>query len=295
MELAPIVLFTYNRIYQTRNTLEALQKNFLARESELFIFSDGPKDYTSKKQVNLVREYLKSVTGFKNISIIEQAKNKGLANSIIDGVSEILEKYEKVIVLEDDLLTSKNFLTFMNSALNFYQQNNLIFTISGWSLDLKTLTNHDKDYYLHLRTSSWGWATWRNRWELIDWKLDDYKKYSRSLKQKYKFAKIGSDLPGMLKGYMTGNNNSWAIRACFHQFKYGYLTVAPSKSKITNIGFTPDATHTFGKNNYDGVLDNSHQTNFQFSNDLSLDKTILKEYRSYFSLFQRIFRKFFRK
>ena len=114
MKLAPIVLFTYNRPWHTKQTIEALQKNELAKESELFIFSDGGKDEASWKKVNEVREYLKTINGFKKVILTFQDKNIGLADSIISGVTKIVNKYEKIIVLEDDHVTNKFFLKFMN-------------------------------------------------------------------------------------------------------------------------------------------------------------------------------------
>ncbi|HEY4831020.1 MAG TPA: glycosyltransferase, partial [Waddliaceae bacterium] len=113
MKIAPIVLFVYNRLETVKKTIESLQMNTLAKESELYIFSDGPKNPDDKIQVDLVREYLKTIRGFKNITIDESPKNSGLAISIIHGVTEIVEKFNKVIVLEDDLITSPYFLQFM--------------------------------------------------------------------------------------------------------------------------------------------------------------------------------------
>ncbi len=123
MSLSPIVLFVYNRPWHTQKTIEALQKNELASESELFIYSDAAKNETAIHAVEKVRNYIKKTTGFKKITIIERDKNWGLANSIIDGVTTIVNQYEKIIVLEDDLLTSPYFLRFMNEALTFFKEN----------------------------------------------------------------------------------------------------------------------------------------------------------------------------
>ena len=122
MTLAPIVIFVYNRPNHTRQTVEALRKNELANESELFIYADAPKNENAVVKVNEVREYIKSVDGFKKVTIIHREKNWGLANSIIDGVTKIVNEYGKIIVLEDDLITSPNFLSFTNQALDFYEK-----------------------------------------------------------------------------------------------------------------------------------------------------------------------------
>ena len=151
--LAPICLFTYNRLSETIQTVEALQKNELAVESDIFIFSDGPKHEKDILLVNAVRKYIKSINGFRSITIIDSENNKGLAKSIIDGVTQIVEKYDKVIVLEDDLITSQNFLSFTNQALDFYEKNSNIFSISGYTLNLPSLSKYNKDLYLGVRAS----------------------------------------------------------------------------------------------------------------------------------------------
>mgnify|MGYP006309741777 CR=1 FL=1 len=123
LKLAPIVLFVYNRPEHTKRTIKALKNNKLAQESELFIFSDGEKSSNDYQNVKKVRKIINNIIGFKNIKVFESEINKGLADSVIDGVTKIINDYEKVIVLEDDLITSKNFLSYMNRALNFYEDN----------------------------------------------------------------------------------------------------------------------------------------------------------------------------
>ena len=130
--LAPIVLFVYNRPWHTRQTVEALQQNELANESELFIFSDEAKDEMATKHVNDIRDYIRTIDGFKNIEIIERDKNFGLAKSIISGVTEIINQYGTVIVLEDDLVTSPYFLQYMNDALVFYEKEDRVVSVMGY-------------------------------------------------------------------------------------------------------------------------------------------------------------------
>ena len=133
MNLAPIILFTYNRLSHTKQTIEALQKNELAKNSELFIYSDGGRDEESWDKVKIIREYLKTISGFKNITVIQRETNIGLAQNIIDGVTKIVNQYEKIIVLEDDIVTSPYFLNFMNDSLNFYEKTSKVWHISGWN------------------------------------------------------------------------------------------------------------------------------------------------------------------
>jgi hypothetical protein len=270
MILAPIILFTYKRLDTLKLTVEALQKNYLASKSDLIIFSDAAKGDKDSKAVKDVRDYLKSIEGFNSIKIYESKENKGLANSIIKGVSQVLETHDSVIVLEDDLVSSPNFLNFMNDSLNFYVDNPQILSIAGFSIPIKT--NSVFDVYFTHRSSSWGWATWKNRWEIIDWEVTDYNSFKKNKTQRNDFNKMGSDMVSMLDRQMEGKINSWAIRWCYHQFKNKMYSVHPFESKIDNVGFSPEASNTKEKyNRYKTILDIGTKTHFNFSQDTLLD------------------------
>ena len=133
--IAPIVLFVYNRPYHTKRTIEALQDNTLAKDSELFIFSDAPKSKTSIDDVLAVREIIKEVDGFKKVTVVQRDTNWGLANSIVDGVTDIVNRYGKVIVVEDDMITAKCFLEYMNDSLDKYADAKNVFSISGFTYE----------------------------------------------------------------------------------------------------------------------------------------------------------------
>ncbi len=286
--LAPVCLFTYNRLSETQQTIEALQKNYLASESELFIFSDGPKNESDKWKVSEVRKYLKTISGFKTITIFESEKNKGLANSIISGVTKMINQYGKVIVLEDDLITSPNFLDFMNQALDFYENNPVIQSISGYTLALPSLKNYHKDYYLGYRASSWGWGTWKKRWNDIDWDAKQYAQFKKNIISQIKFMRGGSDMPRMLRLQMKGKVDSWAIRWCFDQFLKDQLTVFPSVSKVINIGDGVEATHTKNTKRFITLLDSGKKRTYSFDNNILMDKIIIKEFKNKFSLYSRL-------
>jgi hypothetical protein len=292
-KLAPICLFTFDRLEETIKTVEALKKNHLASSSELYVFSDGAKNESSEKKVLEVRKYLQTINIFKKVTIYEAKDNKGLANSIIAGVSQVIERYGRVIVLEDDLVTSPNFLDFMNESLNFYEKNDKIFSISGYTFNLPSLENYPKDYYLGVRASSWGWGTWQDKWEDVDWEVKSYKIFRNSVSQQLKFMKGGSDMPRMLRRQMNADIDSWAIRWCYHQFLNDKLTVFPTTSKIKSIGFGDNATHTSGKEKqFDTFLDKGQKKNFSFDKFIVIDEQLLKEFKSKFSVKKRILSKF---
>ena len=287
-ELAPICLFTYNRLNETIKTIEALQDNFLAVESDLYIYSDGGKTAKDKEKVQKVRNYLHSISGFKSVVIRESSINRGLANSVISGVSEILELNETVIVLEDDLVTSSNFLDFSNHALTFYEKDHAIFSISGYTLDLPSLPGK-KDYYFGYRASSWGWSIWRDRWKLIDWDVTEYDNFMKNKKLVKEFKRGGSDLPRMLKNQNNGVIDSWAVRFCFHQFRNNLMTVFPTKSKLISIGFSNEATNSIGSKRFHTTLDKENKRNYIFAKFEDIDQTIAYEFAAKFSVKSRIY------
>ncbi|QXP56891.1 glycosyltransferase [Cellulophaga sp. HaHa_2_95] len=286
---APILLFTYKRLDALKNTIAALKKNDLASESDLFIFSDGPKQLKDKDIIDQIRTFLKTVDGFKSVTISASPTNKGLANSIIGGVTTVMEKSETVIVLEDDLLTTPNFLTYMNKALSEYTAEKKIFSISGYSFDLRSKDQNPNTTYLLNRGWSWGWATWRDRWENVDWEVASYKEFSENKLERKEFAKGGSDLNAMLDKQMSGKLDSWAIRWFYHQFKTGGLTLYPLGSKIYNDGFDEFATHTNGsEKRYLPYLDKEHQMNFNFPKEIAISKEYQKKFQSKMGIIARI-------
>jgi len=293
-ELVPICLFTYNRLNETIKTIEALQNNFLAKDSDLYIYSDGGKTEKDKEKVTKVREYLYSISGFKSITTFESPTNRGLANSVISGVSKILELNERVIILEDDLVTSPNFLDFMNQALMFYQEDNTIFSISGYTLNLPSLPGK-KDYYFGYRASSWGWGIWRDRWKVIDWKVTEYENFIKDRSLVEKFKRGGSDLPRMLSNQINGRIDSWAIRFCFHQFKCNLMTVFPTKSKLISIGFSNEATNTIGSQRFNTPLDKEIKRKFYFEKFNNIDQKVINEFASKFSVKSRVYNQLIKK
>lgn len=290
--LAPICLFVYNRLSETQQTLAALQQNYLAKESHLIIFSDGSKDAQNHLKVNEVRAFIKTIIGFKSITIFESTVNKGLATSIIEGVTKIINEFGCVIVVEDDLITSPNFLDFMNQGLDFYSANNKILSISGFSFSDSIPSNYNYDVTFGVRASSWGWSTWQNRWNQVDWEVKSHKKFKYSLYKRFKFNRGGSDLSGMLDKHMVGKINSWAIRFCYYQFENNLMDVYPIISKTKNIGFVNTASNTkqpllrlLSK------LDTSNKRHFDFPKEALVSQFFLKKFQSHHSYLTRIISK----
>ncbi|GGH56542.1 hypothetical protein HNQ91_000026 [Filimonas zeae] len=291
MQTAPILLFTYKRLDTLRNTVEALKKNKLAEESELFIFSDAARSEKDASIVNEVRRYIHSISGFKKIHITAAEKNKGLAPSIIEGVSQVLESFDSVIVLEDDLLTTPNFLFFMNQCLIKYAQEPDAFSISGYSFNLGSSGDGNDAYFIN-RGWSWGWATWKDRWNKVDWEVKDYQAFKLDTKAQKEFAKGGSDLNAMLDKQMSGNLDSWAIRWFYHQFRTKGLTIYPVLSKVYNDGFDQFATHTSGSGRrYLPALDKEGSMNFSLPARVEIDSYYQRSFNKKMGITARIISK----
>lgn len=254
---APVVLFVYKREKHLQKVLEALDENVLADQSSLFIFSDSYINDSEKAAVekvrNCIREYEKN-SHFQHVYIYEMDKHCGLANSVIAGVSQVINNFGKVIVLEDDLVTSKDFLVYMNDALNYYAEEAKVWSVAGYTPNIKELSSYYKDVYVCMRAGSWGWATWKNRWDSIDWEIKDYPQFVKNKKKIREFKKRGFDMPSMLDLQMQGKIDSWAIRFCYEQFKQNKVTINPTVSKIRNIGIDGSGTHKVHESRWDVTL-----------------------------------------
>lgn len=244
---APVVVFAYNRVDHIREVLNALDQNLDVEKTDLYIFADGAKDESEIINVRQVREYIhlfRENTRFLNVEIHEAGKNKGLAKSIIEGVTKIINRYGKVIVLEDDHVTSRDFIRFMNEGLDFYENNPRIWSISGYTWEMKRFNSYSHDIFMGYRASCWGWASWKNRWDMVDWEVGDYAVFMKDASQRRAFNRGGLDMTPLLRMNHEGKINSWAIRWCYQQYKEGMLSVFPVHSKVRNIGFDGSGMHS---------------------------------------------------
>lgn len=241
---APILLFAYNRLAHTRRCVESLQKNALSAESELFIYADGAKDASIQEEVNLVRDYLHTIRGFKRITLIEREENWGLARNIIDGVTTQVNRYGRVIVLEDDLVVAPYFLQFMNDALETYKDEPKVGHIQACDF---TQDPTLPDTFLIKWTGSWGWATWSRAWKHFnpDGKALLHELESRRLTRTFDFNGTYG-FTRMLRRQTQGKNNSWAIRWNASLFLKDILSLNVGRSLVQNEGFDGSGTNCGG-------------------------------------------------
>jgi hypothetical protein len=240
---APIALFVYNRPQHTRRTINFLKQNLLADESRLYIFSDAAKTTKEENDVLEVRNMIKEVEGFKSVKIVERNTNFGLANSIISGVSQLVKDYGKVIVFEDDLLSSPYTLQYFNEALQKYQNEDKVMHISAYMYPLKE-ANKLPETFLYRAAHSWGWATWERAWQHFNPDIDALlEKFDA--KRKYEFSIEGTmNFWKQMQDFKNKKNNSWAIRWYASIFLMNGLCLNPSKSLIHNIGHDGSGIHS---------------------------------------------------
>jgi hypothetical protein len=243
IEPAPVALFAYNRPDHTRQTIEALRLNPLASETELHVFSDAARTAEDRQEVDSVRRLLKTIEGFKSLRVVERATNLGLAGSVIGGVNDLFERYERLVVLEDDIVTSPDFLSYINEALDTYVAEARVFSVTGFNFPIAIDPAYAFDAYFSYRCNSWGWATWRDRWNMVDWDLKDYPAFKSNYAARRKFNRGGNDLADMLDQQVQGEIDSWAIRWCYAHSQNNAFCVFPVQSRVRNIGFDGTGVH----------------------------------------------------
>jgi glycosyltransferase involved in cell wall biosynthesis len=247
MKLAPVAIFTFNRPDHTKSMLSALAANNLAAQSDVVIFSDGPRSPSDDENIALVRSLAHEARGFRTLRVVERQQNMGLARSVIAGVSELLKASDRIIVLEDDLLTSRHFLSFMNEALEHYRGDPNAFSVTGHSFSnefLRIPGDYRYDTYAGLRCSSWSWGTWVDRWRMVDWDMTYYSAFCRDTALQEEFNRGGRDMATLLHLQRRGEINSWAIRFCYAHTANKMQCIYPTRTLVRNIGLDNSGTHS---------------------------------------------------
>lgn len=286
MSFAPVVLFVYNRADHFEKTFDALSKCAEAKDTILYIFSDGPKNEKAVAQVEEVRSELKKNTintKFKEIIVTESKENKGLAKSIISGVSSVLEKHGKAIILEDDCVVADSFLRFMNRCIDFYDNDKTIGSISGYSPDIKFPEYYNKDVYTAYRSCSMGWATWKDRWDKVDWDSKVINFFFDKPSLIKKLNSNGSDRFIRLYRQTKGNSTSWSVRFGASLVRNDLLTVYPRYSYIMNIGCDETGVHSTSEDSDRIKVDISKAIKDPIIEKVAPDEKIQKALKRFYS------------
>ncbi|PZX19470.1 glycosyl transferase family 2 [Breznakibacter xylanolyticus] len=242
MIYAPVALFVYNRPQHVSRTIEALQQSEGANDTILYVFSDGPKSGESEVLIDEVRHICHHLSGFKQVIVNERSSNMGLAANIIDGVTQVVREHGRVIVLEDDLQVQSGFLRYMNAALDSYC-NHSVLSVCAYTPPISIPDDYSYSTYLTRRIGSWGWGTWRDVWERVDWGVPSFEEFITDKHRRCLFNSSGNDLSVMLLKQQQGIIRSWAVRFAYWGFISGLDTVYPVKSLIANHGVDGSGTH----------------------------------------------------
>ena len=275
----PIALFVYARPNHTRRTVESLLKNSEAASSDLIVFSDAARTPSKEEAVQRVREYVSCIKGFRSLTVHHRPENYGLAKSIIEGVTQVLEEHEKMVVLEDDMVTSAHFLTYMNESLERFADDERVVSIHGYVYPVQQVL--PEAFFLR-GADCWGWATWRSGWELFNSNgqalLFELRRRNLIKMFDYNGSHGYSD---MLEAQIKGTNDSWAIRWYASAFLAGKLTLYPGRSLVHNIGNDSSGTHCVSTSHHDSALSKS---------PIDLTAIEVKHCENCFLAFERFFR-----
>lgn len=250
MELAPIAMFVYNRPVHTRLAIESLLENPLSASSDLFIFSDAAKTPQAEIEVREVRNYIRSVGGFKSVTLVERESNLGLAQSIISGVTEVCRRFKKVIVLEDDLVVSPHFLKFMNDALDVFEDHADVMHVSGCTYPVEGIGS--EPFFLRVPLC-WGWATWWRAWEKFNNNTQVIKQFDSGMRRKFSFNN-SYHYWRQLRDNESGLITTWFVFWYATLFLRGGLALFPGDTLVRNVGFDGSGVHCGVDRRYDGVL-----------------------------------------
>lgn len=273
MQLAPIGISTYNRINHLKKTIAALQKNTLAKESELYIFSDAPKSGDEEK-VARVREYIHTVAGFKKVYIVERKTNGRVANNR-GGIKQLLDSYGKVIWFPDDTLTAPGFLRFMNEALEFYKDDERLFSICGCCMPVPISKDYPHDMYILPRYGGWGGGFWADRYVFDKYISErDYQSFISDKTTIKRFnQRCGSEFLSLIEQDVAGNIDAGDVKALFWMFMHDKYTVYPRESLSLNIGNDNSGEHCGKTDRFDTVL--SKKVSFHFVENIQEDANII--------------------
>ena len=279
--MSPIALFVYNRPDHTRRTLQSLAAADGAERSDLYIFADGPRDSDSVPAVDAVRELCRAASGFASVSVTEREDNVGLAANILGGVSDVISRHGRDIVIEDDVNVSPFFLKYMNAALEFYRGRG-VFSIGGYTPDISIPADYPYSTFVMHRNCSWGWATWKSEWDKVDWQAATFDSFIRSPSLRRRFNEPGDDMTPFLLRWKTGAREMWDIVFSYAAFRAGEPHVYPRKSLVRNVGNDGTGTHVAPTTKYDAPLAASVGLN-NFCPGVATNPAIVKEFHRFYS------------
>ncbi|MFZ2541719.1 MAG: hypothetical protein WAW75_08095 [Gallionella sp.] len=279
-DLAPVLIVTYARLEHLKMTVTALRRNILADQTDLYVASDYQRADSDAGKVASVRSYLRSIDGFKSITIFEREKNLGAAENTFSALVIILNKHDRFILMEDDIVTAPGFLNFINEAFDRYGENGRVFSISGYCPPMHPPSSYQYDAFFLGRMSAWGCGFTKERYESVrEITRNEFDDFSANKKLTQAFIKNGEDLLVMLKNVAYGSLEAWDVRCMYTQFMNDQYTLYPTKSLVQNIGFDGTGVHCGDTDRFNVVL--SDMTTFRLPDDVVVDQRIVKANREF--------------
>lgn len=288
-DCAPVAFFTYIRFKKLKRAIEKLKKNDLSKKTDIFFFSDAAKNTNEIKKVNRVREYLKNIKGFKKKRIIIRSKNLGNGTNIIKGINEVFKKYDKIIVLEDDLDIGENFLTFMNNCLFKYSKNKKIWHVGGWTYNINIKNQYD--IFFSSIMNCWGWATWKNRWNKISLNEEKYISiFSKKMIHNFDIESSTNNWSQMIRNKKK-LLNTWAVFWHATIFSHNGITIYPKFSLVKNIG--TDGSSRMAKTDEFKTTFKDNFTQFKLNNNIDVKRKFRESEFNHFLKKNKFRRKIF--
>ncbi len=276
-----VAVFAYRRPQALRVCLASLAACDGAADLDVTVFVDGPADGKDRTLVDETARTARSSRGFRSLEVCQSETHLGLGASVIGGIDRVLTAHASVIVLEDDLTVQPGFLRFMRDGLDRYAEEERVFSVCGYTNRVRMPEDYAADAYFCPRSSSWGWATWKDRWDSVDWNPTpaDLQKYRRAFA-----AWGGSDCPALLRAWREGRNASWAIRFCFSEFMQGKVSLFPVRSLVdASAGFDGSGTHCPRYNRFRFDLD-SRPGPFRFPDSVDVIPSVRRSALRYHSI-----------
>lgn len=275
----PVILVTYNRPDHTKQVLDALR---LHGVQQLYIYSDAPKSPPHLPNVLKTRELFERID-WTTPQVVFQESNQGLAKSIRAAVDRVFQTEEFVILLEDDCVPTRWFFRYMFECYQRYFDNQRVFGVSGYSVNHpeEVTSRYEYDVYFSPRIGSWGWGTWKDRWQYHERELEGL--ICKCVEAGIDFEQGGNDIPQTLQGMMQGSVKDvwtlhWVLSTYLHKAFYAY----PTRSHVQNIGMDGSGVHCGPTDKYDTPTETRNPN--RFPEQIVLDRRMYESFRSFYDM-----------
>lgn len=285
MDFAPVLVSVYDRKKHLENCINSLKNNYYAKDTILYIVSDNASTEESKKLVTDIRNYIKTISGFKEVRYLFNKTNLGSCKSLGNARKKIFNEHDTFIFLEDDIIVSKYFLKYLNEGLEKYKNDRRIFAICAYTpSNLKIPSNYNKDIYIWASFSPWGFAIWKNRWHELDMKLSEYENFIKDKKRVRKFKRIAPHVINILKADREGKITAMDARIAFNMFLNNNYSIFPVKNLVKNTGFDGTGQHCGTDDKF--LNEEIYQEGIKFPQEIEIDKRIFKALSKYYFSFK---------